>query len=78
MEGSAFTLEVSIPANTVARVHVPANSEGEVTEGASPAAGAPGVAFTGMQDGCAVFEVQSGDYRFRSASGGPRQAVTGG
>lgn len=61
-----LTLDVTVPANTVARVHVPAVSERAVFEGGSLAADAPGVRFVRMQDGAAVFEVGSGDYAFES------------
>ncbi|WP_067433289.1 family 78 glycoside hydrolase catalytic domain [Nocardioides jensenii] len=61
-----LTLDVTVPANTVARVHVPAVSERGVFEGGSLAADAPGVRFVRMQDGAAVFEVGSGDYAFES------------
>ena len=61
-----LTLDVTVPANTVARVHVPAVSKQAVFEGGGLAADAPGVRFVRMQDGAAVFEVGSGDYAFES------------
>src|SRR5680860_120219 len=61
-----LTLDVTVPANTVSRVHVPAVSKQAVFEGGSLAADAPGVRFVRMQDGAAVFEVGSGDYAFES------------
>ena len=61
-----LTLDVSVPANTVARVHVPAVSEQAVLESGGLAADAPGVRFVRMQEGAAVFEVGSGDYAFES------------
>ncbi|HET6627013.1 MAG TPA: family 78 glycoside hydrolase catalytic domain [Nocardioidaceae bacterium] len=61
-----LTLDVSVPANTVARVHVPAVSKRAVFEGGSLAADAPGVRFVRMLEGAAVFEVGSGNYAFQS------------
>jgi alpha-L-rhamnosidase len=61
-----FDLEVAIPANCRATVHVPAQSATTVTESGKPAADARGVKFLRYQDGRAVFEVGSGQYAFRS------------
>ncbi|HYG23902.1 MAG TPA: family 78 glycoside hydrolase catalytic domain [Verrucomicrobiae bacterium] len=66
-EGDAFELEVSIPANSTASVHVPASDAAGVTEGGKPATGSAGVKFINMEAGKAVFEVGSGSYRFRSS-----------
>jgi alpha-L-rhamnosidase len=60
----AFEWDVTIPANTTATVFVPAPAAGEVTESGRLAAKAPGVAFLRMEDGRAVFHVDSGTYRF--------------
>lgn len=68
ISGSLFRLNVSIPANTTATVYVPARSAADVSEGGKPVSKSPGVRFAGMKDGCAVFEVGSGDYRFVSRS----------
>lgn len=65
---AGFSMEVTIPANTAATVYVPCESADRVMEGGTPAAGAPGVRFIRWADGAAVFEVQSGTYRF-TASG---------
>ena len=60
----ALTMDVRVPPNTVAEVFVPAGSAEQVSEGGTPAASAPGVRWLRMQDGAAVFEVQSGRYSF--------------
>jgi alpha-L-rhamnosidase len=63
-EGGRLTLDVSIPANTTALIHVPAASLDVVTEGGRPARSAPGLRFVRMDEGTAVFEAGSGEYRF--------------
>lgn len=65
-EESFFKLEVTIPVNTTALVHVPAGDPSSVTEGGLPVQNAEGVNFVRMDDGYAVFEVGSGKYRFVS------------
>ena len=65
-EDAAIVMDVTIPANTTARVHVPARAVADVTEGGRPiAAGAvPGVTVIGVDDGAVVLDVGSGAYRF--------------
>ena len=63
-EGNRLCLEVTIPPNTAATVYVPAKDAAAVTEGGTAAAQAAGVKFVRMEDGCAVYEVGSGEYRF--------------
>jgi alpha-L-rhamnosidase len=66
LEGGAFRLNVTIPANTTATLHVPAASADEVTESGGSAGEAEGVRFLRMEAGSAVFEVGSGEYVFAS------------
>lgn len=61
-----FELEVTIPANTTARVFVPATSEQGVTEGGRPLARARGVKFLRLEKGSAELQVEAGRYRFVS------------
>jgi alpha-L-rhamnosidase len=61
-----LTMEVTIPINTTATVHVPARDAAGVSESETPAAAAAGVIFLRMEDGAAVYEVGSGCYRFVS------------
>jgi len=61
-----LTLNVTVPANTTARVHVPAKAASAVTESGRPAARADGVKFLRLASGAAVYEVGSGSYRFIS------------
>ena len=65
-DGARFTLKVSIPANTTATVFVPAKTSAAVTEGGRPALSSRGVKFLREENGCAVFEIVSGDYDFES------------
>jgi alpha-L-rhamnosidase len=59
-------LEVVVPANTTATVHVPAKNAEGVTESGKPAEKADGVKFLRMENGAAVYEIGSGCYRFSS------------
>lgn len=59
-----LTLDITIPANTTATVYVPAANVAAVQESGKPAAQAEGVKLLRAKAGEAVFEVQSGVYRF--------------
>lgn len=61
-------LDVTVPGNSTAEVHVPAQRKWEVTEGGRPAYEAEGVRFLRIEDGAAVLEVGSGDYEFATDS----------
>ncbi len=65
-----FYLNVIIPANTTATVYVPAKSAEAVIEGAVLAAKAAGVRFIRMEEGLAVFHVESGRYNFQTEQRG--------
>jgi hypothetical protein len=60
-DNGRFTLEVSIPPNTTAEIFVPANKM------ISRVKSAGGEKFSRMENGCAVFETGSGDYKFCSS-----------
>ncbi|MBN2131326.1 MAG: family 78 glycoside hydrolase catalytic domain [Sedimentisphaerales bacterium] len=62
----ALALEVTIPANTNATLYLPALDLAGITESGKPVLEADGVRFIGMLDGNAVFEIGSGNYRFRA------------
>lgn len=62
-----FNLRITLPPNTVATVFVPAKSADTVTESGQPAAQSQGVTFLRMENGCAVYAVESGSYNFNSA-----------
>ena len=59
-------LEVTIPANTMANVYVPAKDAAHVTESGKPAPQAEGVRFLGAEEGTALFEAGAGHYQFSS------------
>ncbi|XVU28705.1 family 78 glycoside hydrolase catalytic domain [Actinoplanes sp. CA-054009] len=63
----SLRLDVTIPANTTATVHVPATAKGKVTEGGRPAHQASGVRYAGHQLDAEVYQVGSGTYSFRVA-----------
>jgi alpha-L-rhamnosidase len=65
-EGDKLAMEVTIPANTTATVHVPASDSAAVTEGGQLVGKVKSVKFLRMEDGAAVFEVGSGVYHFQS------------
>lgn len=60
------TLEVDIPANTTAEVHLPLGPGGLVSEGGRDASESEGLQFLGLRGECAVFRVGSGCYSFES------------
>lgn len=66
VEGGRFSLEVTIPPNASAEIHVPAKRAEEVLESGKPAANAEGVRFVRQDAGHALFEVGSGTYHFVS------------
>ena len=63
-----FSLETTIPTNTTAVVHVPAADAASVKESGNPITGTNGVTFLRMEDGAAVFAVESGRYRFTTGT----------
>ena len=83
VEDGNFIWQLAVPPNTSATVYVPAERVEDVREGDTPASEATGVKFVEMQSpaagaagsGRAVFEVGSGQYRFRSRL--PRALIPG-
>jgi hypothetical protein len=65
-EGTSLTLDITIPPNTSATIHVPAREAAAVTEGGKAMDHATGVKFLQMDNGAAVVSVGSGVYRFCS------------
>jgi alpha-L-rhamnosidase len=65
-QGKSVLLDVTVPANTKATIHVPAASETAVMESGQPVAKARGVRFLRMEGDAAVFSVGSGRYAFRA------------
>jgi alpha-L-rhamnosidase len=62
-EEGVLTMNVVIPANTIAIVYVPGKN---VTEGGMPTVNAEGVTFLRMEKDIAVYKVESGNYSFGS------------
>jgi alpha-L-rhamnosidase len=67
-EGDRLTMDVTIPANTTAVIHVPAKNAAEVTESGKPIHEVNGVKFLRMERKIAIFEVGSGSYQFQSTA----------
>ena len=65
-EDGRLTMEITIPPNTTATVHVPARTADLVLESDQPVDQAEGVRFLGQENGVALFAVDSGTYRFKS------------
>ena len=65
-EGQKLSMEVTIPSNTTATLHVPTKEAAAVTESGKPASEAKGVKFLRMENGAAVYAVGSGSYQFQS------------
>ncbi|MBC8102332.1 MAG: family 78 glycoside hydrolase catalytic domain [Cytophagales bacterium] len=68
LEKGIFTLDTTIPPNTRATIFVPTPDPATVTESGAPAAEAQGIRWLRHEEGFAVFEAGSGDYRFAAAA----------
>ena len=66
LDNGRLALDVTIPPNTTATVHVPAKTAAGVTESGKPAANSNSVKFLRLENGTALYEVGSGCYRFQS------------
>ena len=64
VENGVLTYETSVPANTSATLYLPAISEKNIDESGKPAGNAKGVKFLKTENGKAVFELESGTYKF--------------
>ena len=62
-----LSVDVEVPVNTRAEVHVPLTDGQQALESGKPAATQPGVTYKGTTNGDAVYEVGSGSYRFLAA-----------
>jgi hypothetical protein len=67
-DAKAFSLAVSIPANTTATVYFPAKTADEALANGIRATQSPGVSFLRMENDCAVFNIASGKYVFSSGA----------
>ena len=64
-EEDTFSMEVNVPVSCHASVYIPTEDLSMITEGGISAEEAAGVAFREIRDGYAIFEVESGNYKFR-------------
>lgn len=69
-----LTMEVTVPANATATVHVPTSDPASVREGGGPAAKAEGVRKVETRAGEAVIEIGSGSYVFTAPAPAPIKA----
>jgi alpha-L-rhamnosidase len=65
-ELNKLTMEVIIPPNTSATVYVPVKDTEVITESGKPVGKAKGVKFLRMENGAAVYTLDSGAYQFQS------------
>ncbi|MFC1551057.1 family 78 glycoside hydrolase catalytic domain [Candidatus Latescibacterota bacterium] len=66
LSGNTLELNVTVPPNTTATVFVPSVDADGITESGNPAGKSEGVTFLRMENGTAVFSVESGNYSFIS------------
>lgn len=59
-----LVMDVSIPANTTALIFIPTTDRDDILENDKQASRVEGVRFLRTEDGCSVFELESGTYRF--------------
>ncbi|MCX6998120.1 MAG: alpha-L-rhamnosidase N-terminal domain-containing protein [Kiritimatiellaeota bacterium] len=64
LEGDKLKLDITIPANTTATIHVPTTQPDAVTESGRPVAEAKDVKFLRTVKNAAIYEVGSGQYAF--------------
>jgi len=65
-ENEVFTLNISIPANTMAAVYIPAKKESDITESGKNPITANNVKFIKLENDNALYEIGSGEYCFVS------------
>lgn len=64
IDGGTIIVQATVPPNMTATVYVPTSSLESVTESGRAATTSEGVRFMGAGDGTAIYEVDSGVYRF--------------
>ncbi|MFC0274473.1 family 78 glycoside hydrolase catalytic domain [Metabacillus herbersteinensis] len=73
VKNGTFTYSATVPANTTATVYIPSNNVKTIKEGGQPIAEAEGVTFVEFKDGKAVYELEAGNYDFRSIIAGSKK-----
>jgi hypothetical protein len=66
LTNNLLTLNVTVPANTTAEIHVPTTNASAITESGVPAASSSGVTYAGVSNSAAIYNVGSGNYVFVS------------
>lgn len=66
LNGDRFTYSVTIPANTTAKLYLPADREQPVLEGGRTIQKAEGIKFADYTNGRAIYELEAGSYTFTS------------
>jgi alpha-L-rhamnosidase len=69
-EEGFFVMDIQVPVSCHATVYIPSDDPDGITEGGTAAKKAEGVTFREMQDGYALFEVESGSYSFHVSRSG--------
>ena len=64
LKDNGLSIHVAIPANTTARVYVPASSETKIKENGMALSNAQGIKVVESKDGYVQLEVGSGNYNF--------------
>jgi alpha-L-rhamnosidase len=64
LDGRQWVMDIAIPPNTSATVYIPAARVQDIRENGNPVLQAPGIKFLRMEPARAVFQVDSGKYRF--------------
>jgi alpha-L-rhamnosidase len=64
-EGNNLIFEVEVPANTLAKVCLPAKENSGITENGKPVSEQKEIKLLGYENGRMIFEVGSGKYSFR-------------
>ncbi len=65
IESRKFTLDVSIPANTTAKVYLPTNEPDTITESGKPVDSSRSIEFDAIEDHRSVLNIGSGSYHFQ-------------
>jgi alpha-L-rhamnosidase len=65
-EGTRFQLDVTLPANTTATLHLPTDNPASIHESGAPLKTAPGIQFLRHEGKVALLQIGSGTYRFES------------
>jgi alpha-L-rhamnosidase len=66
IERDNFTLELTIPANTHATIHLPAKNEKDIVEGGTKIHNLEGITLKRYDKNIAIIEIPSGEYKFES------------